>query len=96
MENTEERIAMLNQIPSPAFIVSEGVITHVNEAAQHLQLATGDQVDPLFTTGAVEYASFTSGNLYLTMSICGIDTSVCVTDLGHDHLFTVEPEEDLA
>ena len=96
MENTEERIAMLNQIPNPAFIVREGLITHVNEAAQHLNLAAGDPVEPLFTTGAAEYAAFTSGNLYLTMSICGIDSSVCVTELGHVRLFTMEREEDLA
>lgn len=96
MENTEEKIAILNQIPNPAFIVCDGLITYVNEAAHHLQLSTGTAVAPMFTTGVAEYASFTSGSLYLTMTICGLDSSVCITDLGQSHLFVIEQDEDLA
>lgn len=96
MENTEERIAMLNQISNPAFLVHEDRVILINEAAQHLQIEVGACVSPLFITGKAEYAAFTSGNLYVTMSICGVDSSVCITAMGENHLFTVEREEDLA
>lgn len=96
MENTEERIAMLNQISCPAFLVQGGVITCVNGSAQQYQLAVGDNITGLLLTGAEEYAAFTSGNLYLTMNICGIPSSVSISDAAGQHLFKLEQNEDLA
>lgn len=96
MENTEERITMLNQIPSPAFIVRGGIIAELNEQARQRQLCPGTDVASFLTTGAQEYAAYESGCLYLTMDICGVDSSVCITRIGNDHLFVVEQEEDLA
>ena len=96
MENTEERLAMLNQIPNPAFIVRDGIITHVNEPARQRMLSVGDGICDLLVTGAEEYSGYHEGSLYLTMNICDVVSSVCVTSLGEDHLFTLEQADDLA
>lgn len=96
MENTEERIAMLNRIPSPAFFVRGGIIADLNEAARQRQLCAGAPIAPLLTTGNEEYALYQSGSLYLTMNIADVDSSVCITRAGDSHLFVLEQDEDLA
>lgn len=96
MENTEERITMLNSIPRPAFFVCDGVITHLNESARQHQLCEGTPIAPLLVTGRDEYANYRCGSLYLTMNISGIESSACITDTGNGHLFILEQDEDLA
>lgn len=96
MENTEERLAMLNTIPRPAFLVQDGKIIALNESARQHQLAVGNPIDPLLTTGQQEYNAYNGGSLYLTMKICGENQSVCISPAGDSQLFVLEQEQDMA
>ena len=96
MENTEDIIALLNQIPSPAFFVKNGVITNANEAALKRQVVPGTQVNAMMDIGRDEYAVYQGGCLYLTLRICGVPSSVSVTQAGDQHLFVLEQDEDQA
>lgn len=94
MENKEDRITMLHQIPSPAFFVENGYITAVNGPARQLQLLEGTQIAPLLETGKEEYPQFRDGCLYLTLQLCNAPQSASVTAMGSVHLFVVEQEAD--
>lgn len=96
MENTEDMIALLNQIPNPAFFVRDGVITDVNEAALKRQITPGSQVSTMMEIGQEEYTAYQGGCLYLTLRICGVSCSVSVTQAGNQHLFVLEQDEDQA
>lgn len=95
MENTEEMVAMLNQLPSPAFFVNNGIITHCNAASQRL-LSVGCDIRSLLVTGQTEYPLFQSGSLYLTMRLSDVPCSVCVTKIDNCDLFVLEQDADQA
>ena len=63
MEERSEHIAMLDLMLRPAFTVKDGIICHVNQAAQVFCLSPGDPVMPLILYGQEEYGSFSGGNL---------------------------------
>lgn len=94
MENKEDRITMLHQIPSPAFFVENGFITAVNAPAQQLQILEGTEIAPLLDTGKEEYPQFRDGCLYLTLRLFGVPQSASVTAMGPTHLFVLEQEAD--
>lgn len=96
MEHTEDRITMLHQIPSPAFLAEGGCITAVNPPARQHQLAEGTEVTALLLTGQEEYAHFQTGCLYLTLNICGVPHSASVTPVSTGHLFVLEQSADQA
>ncbi len=94
MENKEDRITMLHQIPSPAFFVDNGYVSAVNLPAQQRQILEGMEVSSLLATGQEEYPQFRDGCLYLTVLVCGIPQSASVTVVGSSHLFVLEQEAD--
>lgn len=94
MEYTEEKFAMLHQIPSPAFFVRDGIITQVNLPAQQRQIEPGSAILPLLLTGQEEYPQFRDGCLYLTLHLCGGPCSASVTVIGDSHLFVLEQDAD--
>ncbi len=94
MENKEERITMLHQIPSPAFFVDNGYVSAVNLPAQQRQILEGTEITTLLATGKEEYPLFREGCLYLTLSVCGTVQSASVTNVGCSHLFVLEQEAD--
>lgn len=96
MENTEEMVTMLNQIPSPAFFAKDGIITHANTAAQQRQIHIGSHIESMLVTGLEEYAQFQDGSLYLTIRVCDIPSSVCVTKMEDIDLFVLEQDADQA
>lgn len=96
MEHTEEMVTMLNQIPSPAFFVRDGVITDANAPALQRQISVGGNIRDLLVTGLEEYSQFCSGSLYLTVRVCGIPSSVCVTNMEDRDLFVLEQDADQA
>ena len=96
MEHTEDSIALLNQIPNPAFFVRDDTVTAVNEAATMRGLCVGSRISSMIELGRDEYAAFQSGCLYLTLRICDIPCSVSVTQAAGQHLFVLEQEEDQA
>ena len=96
MEHTEDILALLNQIPSPAFLVQDGTIVTCNEAAVKRQVMPGSKINDIIEIGQAEYNAYCDGCLYLTLRICGISTSASVTRSGKQHLFVLEQDEDQA
>ena len=96
MENREEKVTMLNQLSSPAFFVKDGIITDANAAALLRQIPVGGDIRPLLVTGTEEYSQFHCGSLYLTVRVCDIPCSMCVTNVGEYHLFILEQDGDQA
>ena len=84
--------AMLQQIQQPAFLVSDGVISAVNEPAQQRFAVIGTDISQLLVTGKEEYAQFQSGSLYLTICVNGTKYTCTVTQMQEYQLFTLEED----
>ena len=96
MDEIQDKITMLNQMPSPAFLVKDGIITNVNPAAKQYMITEGQALQPMLITGAAEYAQFQSGCLYLTLNICGTSFGASVTKMHSHDYFVLEQTEDQA
>lgn len=96
MEYTDEIIMMLNQITSPAFIVSDGIILLVNPAAEGQMIEAGTAIQDILATGQQEYSAFSGGNLFLSLHICGNLYHASVSHTESYDLFVLEQEADLA
>lgn len=94
MDKIQDKITMLNQMPSPAFLVKDGIITNANSAAQRHMITEGSPISDLLATGAQEYKNFQEGCLYLTLNICGTTCGVSVTKMQEHDYFVVEQESD--
>ncbi len=96
MEQIEDLQVMLEQMPSPAFFVKSGTVTHVNRGAQSLTICPGTPIDALLDTGHTEYTEYRDGCLYLSLSLGGTSCAASVTRVkGYDY-FVLEQDEDLA
>ena len=95
MEERKETTAMLQLMPQPAFLVEKGVISHVNDAAAAYYLQVGQAVDAMILSGGEEYAEFSQGSLYLTLSVCEHPVGACVTRLDNADIITLEQTEEL-
>lgn len=84
--NTESILLQDNRI-GPAFLVVDGVITQINDAAKQRSITAGTPIDSLIAVGAEEYRKFRSGKLYLQLNIGGVSTGSYVTKLSDGHLF---------
>ena len=94
MEQFQNALGMLDLMPQPAFCVQSGVIIKVNPAAAALLIETGTAVSPLLHAGAEEYADFSGGCLYLSLSIAGHVHGASVTRMGAFDVFCLEKESD--
>ena len=96
MERTEEIAMMLDQIPDPAFLVRDGIITQVNPSASRLLIETGSSIQELLATGVQEYADFRDGYLALSLKLGQQLCSTSVTRLDDSDLFVMEHQQDQA
>lgn len=96
MEQFNNTTDMLDLMIRPAFRVKDGVITHVNQAAQSFMLSEGDTINPLLHTGQEEYAQFSNGQLYLTLNIGGTPVGASVTKESDGDIFVMEQGSDQA
>lgn len=69
MEEERKISILLEQIPQPGFLVKEGRIWKLNQAAEAMLLAPGTDFVPMIATGAGEYTQFQEGQLCLTLTI---------------------------
>lgn len=90
MEQKEPTAEILNLMVQPAFTVEKGMITLVNSAAEGYLLAPGMPIADLLHTGAEEYATFSQGCLYLSLSIAGTPCGASVRRMGDLDIFTLE------
>lgn len=80
----------------PAFFVRDGRITAVNPAAAEMSLQVGMDILPLLRTGDQEYASFTGGCLYLTLSLEEQTFGAAVSRQDGQDLFLLDAVPDEA
>lgn len=69
MEEERKILFFLEQIPQPGFLVRDGRIQDLNQAAQALLLTPGQMFSALLDTGKEEYADFQEGQICLTLTI---------------------------
>lgn len=83
-------------LPLPGFCVQNQKITALNAAAEGLIPEPGTDISELLLTGRQEYADFTGGCLYLTLSVCGQPRGATVTKIADTHFFALEQDQDQA
>lgn len=94
MEEQKDTLGMLDLMIRPGFCVNDSIITKVNSAAESLLLTTGTNIHTLLLTGKEEYAAFTDGCLYLSLSLSGKAWGASVNRVGHTDVFVLEQESD--
>ncbi len=80
----------------PAFCVENGVICHINPAAQPYLLQPGTAIGPLLLSGSTEYADFSEGCLYVTLLLAGQSLGASVIRLGNQDIFLLEQPDTQA
>ena len=94
MEEKKDTLGMLDLVIRPGFCVKENQIIKVNQAAESLFITPGTDVRPLLLTGSEEYAAFTGGCLYLTLSLSSHSCGASVTRVDDIDVFLLEQESD--
>lgn len=92
MEQSIDSSQMLEHLLCPAFLVSDGIITHANTAVLQRQLSLNKPVAQFISVGAEDYAIFKEGKLCLTLSISDIEYPAIVTAVYGYHLFCLDSE----
>lgn len=90
MEGLNDRNTMLQQMQQPAFLVEDGIISHVNHAASAYLIEAGLPFAPMLLSGGPEYEEFSSGELYVTLSVVGQSVGALVVRLENGHLVVLE------
>lgn len=96
MDRELDALGMLDLIVRPGFCVQDKKIIKCNPAAQAFLLEPGMDIGPLLAIGAEEYASFSGGCLYLTLTLGGSNLGCSVTRMGDLDVFLVEDDADQA
>lgn len=94
MSQSKDLQEILDHIHSPAFIVRDGVISAVNQAAAQHFAEVGTVISEILETGQEEYANFRSGSLYLSLRLTGTVYHCTITQLQEQQLFQLD--EDIA
>lgn len=92
MEQRTEEIELLELLPRPVFCAKEGLITRLNQPARKLYLREGLRVDALMEAGNENYAAFSGGLLYVTLTIHGQSFGASVVRMGDEDLFTLDQQ----
>ena len=87
---------ILSFINAPAFSVCDGTITHCNDAAQRLLITEGTPIDSLLPHDTMEYSSFQTGCLCITLSLQDRSCSASVVRVQEANIFVLEEESDRA
>lgn len=93
MKQSHDLSGMLDLIIRPAFAVTDGTVTYCNQAARSIMLATGTPVEKLMETGSEEYASMTSGCLYLSVQLEGHSFGASVSRMDGFDVFVLDGED---
>ena len=92
MEQMQDLNIMLSQMPFPAFLVFDGKICLVNQAAAQRTAEVGCPVLDILVTGQEEYRAFEQGSLFLRVQFSGTEYPCYVTQLQQYQLFTMEAD----
>ncbi len=94
MEYITDAMEMVDHMARPAFCVKEGTIVKVNPAAAARMIEPGTGIADLLQTGREEYADFSGGCLYLTLSIRGSAWGAAVSRKKDFDLFLLVQDEN--
>jgi len=94
MEDQKDMFGLLDMMVQPVFCVKENTIIRSNAAAQQLFFHVGDDIRPLLEYGAEEYASFTGGCLYLSLSMAGQPIGASVRRIDGTDIFELDTENE--
>lgn len=94
MEDNHKSFQMLELMESPAFCVKDGIILYANRAALQRMVAVNTDITQLLATGEEEYAAFTKGCLYLSVTIAGASCGASVTRMNGFDVFVLEQDAD--
>jgi len=89
--NTEK--SLLERIDRPAFLVRDGVVVNVNQAATHRQIQVNTSICELLQSGSDIYSEYSGGVLQLPLFIDGVAHPVSVERLENADVFLFETEE---
>lgn len=96
MEENKEALKLLELIVPPAFCVREGTVVYRNQAAQRHMIEPGTEISNLLAAGKQEYADFTGGCLYVTLSISGQIYGATATRMEDGDIFVLDQDETQA
>jgi len=85
---------LLEMIDRPAFWVQDGIITQVNQAAKSRYIAAGTPVAQLLQEAQAQYASFSQGEMYLSVLVSHIPCGATVTRTKDGDLFVLDHNAD--
>lgn len=90
MEKKSSKEDMLDLMIDPVFLVHNNIIQKANQPAMQLQIPVGQSVQALLLSGQEEYAAFTGGCLYVSLTLNGkfFGASITRTDAGD--VFTLD------
>lgn len=95
MEKQRNTPGIIDLMVCPGFCVKNNKIIQVNDAAKRLFLAPDMEVSNLLLTGKEEYANFSGGCLYLSLSIADQVQGALVTRIDDQDIFLVDADTEL-
>ena len=94
MERNTDAMEMLDLMVRPGFCVRNGIIVKANQPALSHMVTEGTEINQILLTGKEEYAAFSGGCLYLTLTLEDHPFGASVTRIGEFDVFILEQEED--
>ena len=94
MEEQKDMFDLLDMMVQPVFCVKENTVIRSNAAARQLFFNAGDDIRPLLEQGAEEYASFSGGCLYLSLSVSGQQMAASVRRMDGMDIFELDTENE--
>lgn len=90
MEEHKDMLGMLEMMPQPSFLVRQGIVTLVNQAARQLLIEPQTPVASMLGNNAEEYEAFESGCLCLTLVLSGCPMQTTITHMEGFDLFAID------
>lgn len=94
MANTHNYDPLLEFMDRPAFLVTDGIIRQVNQAARQRMIATNEPISKYLDRDLPAYEEFHGGCLYLSLSVEQILCGASVIALDDSHLFLLDAQAD--
>lgn len=96
MEKPNESIKILSLFSHPVFLVKDGIITDMNQAAKQWQISAGTPVTDLIESGKEEFDAYNGGYLSLSVSIMGVARMAVVSRTEMGDLIHLQEEDSPA
>ena len=90
MDEISNTLNVVSYIDQPAFCVTDGIVTAVNEGALHRGIETGCAISSMLTLHRDAYEAFDGGILYLTLEAQGTEYHAAVTRTHQEDVFVLD------